>query len=102
MAKVFSGDRLEVNASTTFVELALAAADAWSKENQQASKRERGGVAPYRIRNQTGVNLQIWSDQENVTQNPTTLISGEEVDWRFDDWKSLREVCPAIGTRGQS
>lgn len=93
VANITSHERLEVNVSTTFVETALAAVAAWNQVNLRATKFARGGVAPYRIRNQTGINLQLWSSHEGKQVDMTTLNNNQETDWRFDDWKSLREVC---------
>lgn len=92
VANITSHERLEVNVSTTFVETALAAAAAWNQANLRPTKLTRGGVAPYRIRNQTGVNLQLWSSHNGKQVDVTTLDNNQETDWRFDDWKSLREV----------
>jgi hypothetical protein len=93
VANITSHERLEVDISTTFVETALAAVAAWNQENLRAAKLTRGGVAPYRIRNQTGVDLQLWSSHDGKQVGVTTLNNNQETDWRFDDWKSLREVC---------
>jgi vacuolar protein sorting-associated protein 13A/C len=93
VANVTSHERLEINISTTFVETALAAVAAWNQENLRPMKRARGGVAPYLIRNQTGADLQLWSSHEEKDVDVTTLNNNQEKEWRFDDWKSLREVC---------
>ena len=92
VANITSHERLEANVSTTFVETALAAAAAWNQENLRPTKLTRGGVAPYRIRNQTGVDIQLWSSHDGNQVDATTLNNNQETDWRFDDWKSLREV----------
>jgi vacuolar protein sorting-associated protein 13A/C len=55
----------------------------------------RGGYAPYRIRNHTGSPINVWSDSEGVNIQdvaPTRIQNNETVDWRFDDWKTMREV----------
>jgi len=93
VANITSHERLEVDISTTFVETALAAVAAWNQENLRPAKLTRGGVAPYRIRNETGVDMQLWSSHNGKQVDVTTLNNNQETDWRFDDWKSLREVC---------
>ena len=42
----------------------------------------------------TGYDLHIWSDNKDdtVATELQVLNSGTEMPWRFDDWKSMREV----------
>ncbi|KAK9485881.1 hypothetical protein V1527DRAFT_94643 [Lipomyces starkeyi] len=49
--------------------------------------------APYRIKNQTGYTLQVWVDNVDNTEYAMAkeIANGEEVPWRFDDWRKLRE-----------
>ncbi|KAK9370251.1 hypothetical protein V1509DRAFT_617204, partial [Lipomyces kononenkoae] len=49
--------------------------------------------APYRIKNQTGYTLQVWADNVDNTEYAMAkeIADGEEVPWRFDDWRKLRE-----------
>ncbi|KAJ8102210.1 hypothetical protein POJ06DRAFT_300095 [Lipomyces tetrasporus] len=49
--------------------------------------------APYRIKNQTGYTLQVWVDNVDNTEYAMAkeIADGEEVPWRFDDWRKLRE-----------
>ncbi|KZS92954.1 vacuolar protein sorting-associated protein 13 [Sistotremastrum niveocremeum HHB9708] len=96
-----SRERLDMNISSTFLELALGMSATWSKEGERVLKLARGGNAPYRIRNRTGGPLQIWSDfdgSQNTRSSPGLKVShGETVDWRFDDWKTMREQFSATG-----
>ena len=88
-------EKLDVNISTTFVELALTTLDSWNTEGVNALQRPRGGFAPYRIKNSTGTPLFIWSDTENSNQSDEEMVkitNGQTVDWRFGDWKTMREV----------
>lgn len=91
-------DRLNVNISTTFVELAIATVNLIGKEDIQASKATRGSSAPYRIVNRTGLTMLLWSDLDGSTATVDTgskeLVHGKSVDWRFDDWRTMREVIP--------
>ncbi|KAF8591826.1 vacuolar protein sorting-associated protein 13 [Ramaria rubella] len=99
-ATVSSKKRLDVNISMTFVELLLSMLDVWSKESDRVLRKARGGDAPYRIRNRTGSSVHVWSDVDGSTnKTPTTvkILSGEEIDWRFDDWKTLREHVFSTG-----
>jgi vacuolar protein sorting-associated protein 13A/C len=85
-----------VNLSATFVELAISLSTAWSIEGPRILQTARGGDAPYRIRNFTGIPLNIWSDVDAQSQlnHPTIvkLLEDEFTDWRFEDWRSMREV----------
>lgn len=68
----------------------------WSKEGAHVLQKSRGEYAPYRIQNRTGCTVYIWSDSPGTaeTQDPSLvkLSSDEVIDWRFDDWRTTREV----------
>ena len=93
---MISQERLNINLSVTFVELAISLVEAWSCEGSRILRTARGGDAPYRIRNLTGIPLNIWSDTEDQShlKQPTVvkLLDDEAIDWRFEDWRSMREV----------
>lgn len=83
----------------SFVELLLSLLDTWSKEGEHVLRKARGGDAPYRIRNRTGNSVHVWSDMDDPTNKNAPAVkvtSGETIDWRFDDWKTLREVCDTL------
>lgn len=94
-ATISSRERLDLNISTTFTELAITTVNLLGKKDQVLSKA-RGSYAPYRIQNRTGSPILIWSDTDgNGTADDaaTVKVSNDEtVDWRFDDWKTMREV----------
>jgi vacuolar protein sorting-associated protein 13A/C len=90
--QVSSPHILSVNVTTTFIELAIAATASWVPEANRSLTRTRGGTPPYQISNQTGSSLQIWSNTETGRGPATVLQHGQAIDWRFDDWRSLREV----------
>lgn len=87
-------ERLDLNVSTTFAELAVTSVDMWGKEG--VLQKARGSFAPYRIRNRTGSPLFIWSDDDaNRSSKDTSAVkiaNDQTVDWRFDDWKIMREA----------
>lgn len=68
----------------------------WGKEGERVLQKARGSYAPYRIRNRTGSPIFIWSDVDgsaNAKDGASVKIANDEtVDWRFDDWKTMREV----------
>jgi vacuolar protein sorting-associated protein 13A/C len=90
-------ERLDLNISSTFVELALAALNTWSQEGSDAVLHAaRGAYAPYRIRNQTGSPILVWSESDNAASHngidAVKILNDQIIDWRFDDWKTMREV----------
>lgn len=94
-ASLSSRERLDVNLSATFAELALTTAKMWSTEGETVLRRARGSYAPYRIRNRTGSPIFIWADHDSSTDTKDVAAvrvqNDETVDWRFDDWKTMRE-----------
>jgi vacuolar protein sorting-associated protein 13A/C len=99
---VTSNERLNVNLSTAFVELTLETLNTLSRESEHVLQNARGIRAPYRIRNLTGLTLRLWSDggraSREANTNATMINDGETIDWRFDDWRTMREVSPRINT----
>ena len=89
-----SNEFINFNISATFVELIIATLDAWNTESERVLLKTRGGDAPYRIRNLTGTTLNIWSDQDDDSKRAPAknLAQGQVVLWRFDDWRTTREV----------
>ena len=89
-------ERLDLNLSTTFAELATTSINMWGREGELVMEKDRESYAPYRIRNRTGSPLFIWSDNDTSTgvqeSNVFKLNHDQIIDWRFDDWKKLREV----------
>jgi vacuolar protein sorting-associated protein 13A/C len=93
---VTSNERLNVNLSTAFIELFLETLNSLSRESEHVLEKPRGIRAPYRIRNLTGITLRLWADggrpgRDTIT-NATVINDGETIDWRFDDWRTMREV----------
>jgi len=89
-------ERLDLNISSTFVELALTTLNTWFQEGSDAVLHAaRGAYAPYRIRNQTGSPILVWSESDNTASHsvdPVKILNDQIIDWRFDDWKTMREV----------
>lgn len=87
---------MNVNLTMTFVELAISMANMLGQDGERVLRRARGSYAPYRIRNRTGLPIYVWSDVDgsaNVTDGDRVEVANEKtVDWRFDDWKTMREV----------
>lgn len=93
-------ERLDLNISTTFAEVALNTLDTWRKEGAHVLQTSRGIYAPYRIQNRTGTPIFIWSDADSAISTKDVdaikINNDEIVDWRFDDWKTMREVTTII------
>ncbi|KAH8120322.1 vacuolar protein sorting-associated protein vps13 [Phellopilus nigrolimitatus] len=93
--KLSSKELLDINVSSSFAELAISTANVWSKEGDRVLQRARGSYAPYRIHNRTGGSVFIWSDvngSANASSFSAVKIDQDAVvDWRFDDWKKMRE-----------
>jgi vacuolar protein sorting-associated protein 13A/C len=87
-------ERLDLNLSTTFVELAITTLNTWSK-GEHILQKPRGIYAPYRIRNQTGAPVFVWSDTDSSANtkdiDSVKILHDQMIDWRFDDWKTMRE-----------
>lgn len=98
-----SNERLNVNLSTAFIELFLETLNSLSRESEHVLQKPRGTRAPYRIRNLTGITLRLWADGgrtgRETRTNPTVINDGETIDWRFDDWRTMREVSSCIFPR---
>ena len=87
-----SSEQLDMNLSSSFVELTLSTLTLWDKEGKKVLQKARGSYAPYRLVNRTGTTIQVWSDVSGKKGEAKRLINGEDADWRFDDWKTTREV----------
>ncbi|KAJ4486135.1 vacuolar protein sorting-associated protein 13 [Lentinula aciculospora] len=94
-------ERLDLNLSTTFAELAMTTVNMWSQEGEHLLRKARGSYAPYRIRNRTGYPVFIWTDDDgSSSSNDATgaqLSHDQTIDWRFDDWKTMREHVSGSG-----
>lgn len=69
--------------------------DVWNREGERVLRTARGGDAPYQIRNRTGGSVYVWSDLDGSASKDSPAVKvmdGETVPWRFDDWKTMREV----------
>lgn len=97
-------ERLDVNISTTLAELATTTSNLWGKEGENVLQKARGTYAPYRIQNRTGTPIFVWSDIDgSINAKDVAAVkipNTQTVDWRFDDWKTMREVVSIYLTPG--
>jgi vacuolar protein sorting-associated protein 13A/C len=93
-------ERLDLNISTTFAELAITTLNMLDKEGEHVFQKARGTYAPYRIRNCTGLAIFVWADIDGNSSakdaSAVKVLHDQIVDWRFDDWRTMREVKEAI------
>ncbi|KAF7339474.1 hypothetical protein MSAN_02161700 [Mycena sanguinolenta] len=96
-----SRERLDLNMTATFAELAITTLNTWAKQGEYVLQKARGSYAPYRISNRTGSPVFIWPDVDGSTSAKDVaavkIPNDETVDWRFDDWKTMREHVPSSG-----
>ncbi|KAJ3052099.1 hypothetical protein HK097_006900 [Rhizophlyctis rosea] len=89
----YSRRKLEVTLSHVFIETMLRTQDMWTKQPQRSLRARRGVHAPYLIRNWTGYPIHIWADApgDGLNTELKELKTDEEMPWRFDDWRTMRE-----------
>lgn len=91
-----SGERLDLNITSTFIELALGATAGFNDPRTASQRIDRADEAPYKIYNRSGADLVLWHDRDINNRTPhdqgTKLRSGDFTEWRFDDPKTMREA----------
>ncbi|WWC86271.1 uncharacterized protein L201_001144 [Kwoniella dendrophila CBS 6074] len=96
--RLSASERLELNLSSAFIELAITTMTVWSREKDRA-KEGRGTDAPFRIRNRTGLTILLWPEQADLKKQVTgvkRLDDGADVPWRFEDRKHTRDNVSAV------
>ncbi|KAL3428164.1 hypothetical protein PVAG01_01673 [Phlyctema vagabunda] len=81
---------LEVTVTSATIALASKSADFLTQEDDVLSK-PRGTEAPYKIRNYTGFDINVWADLPGDDNPAVKLEDGDEAPWRFEDWEKMRE-----------
>ncbi|KAH0564849.1 hypothetical protein GP486_001757 [Trichoglossum hirsutum] len=96
----FSRKMLEITITSATIALASKSAQFLSQDEDVLSK-PRGVDTPYRIRNYTGFDLNIWADTSKENQPMAAkLADGEEAPWRFEEWERMRENLSPEGDAG--
>ncbi|KDE03795.1 hypothetical protein MVLG_05736 [Microbotryum lychnidis-dioicae p1A1 Lamole] len=85
-----SQERLELNITSTFIELGLTTQAIVGREGEKLLTRARGSQAPFLIKNRTGYPLSLWSEGNNGG-DAHRLADGDDAPWRFNDWRAMRE-----------
>jgi vacuolar protein sorting-associated protein 13A/C len=98
--ELYSRKSLELTITSATIALASKSAQFLSSEEDVLSK-PRGNDAPYRIRNWTGFEVDVWNcgDSEDEGQ-AAKLQDGEEKAWRFEDPSTTRETLSPEGQTG--
>lgn len=98
--ELYSRKSLELTVTAATIALASKSAQFLSSEEDVLSK-PRGNDAPYRIRNYTGFELNVWSSAEVDDEGQAAkLTDGEERPWRFEDPSTTRETLSPEGQSG--
>lgn len=98
--EVYSHKMMELTLTSATIALASKSAQFLSTDEDVLSK-PRGQDSPYRIRNYTGFDLNIWAAVEEEDRgNAAKLSDGEEAPWRFEDPTTMRENLSPEGGIG--
>lgn len=97
---VYSHKMMELTVTSATIALASKSAQFLSTEEDVLSK-PRGADAPYRIRNHTGFDLNVWAAAEEEDRGSAAkLTDSEESPWRFQDATTMRENLSPEGATG--
>lgn len=98
--ELYSHKMLELTVTSATIALASKSAQFLSTEEDVLSK-PRGSDAPYKIRNYTGFDVNIWAaSREEDKGSAAKLTDGEEAPWRFEDPTTMRENLSPEGSSG--
>lgn len=98
--ELYSRKSLELTITAATIALASKSAQFLSSEEDVLSK-PRGNDSPYRIRNYTGFELNVWSSGEVDDEGQAAkLTDGEERPWRFEDPSTTRQTLSPEGQSG--
>jgi len=98
--EVYSHKMMELTVTSATIALASKSAQFLSTEEDVLSK-PRGSDAPYKIRNYTGFDLNVWAAAREEDQGSAAkLTDGEEAQWRFEDPTTMRENLSPEGNAG--
>ena len=97
---IYSHKMLELTATSATIALASKSARFLSTDEDVLSK-PRGSDSPYKIRNYTGFDLNVWAASREEDQGSAAkLTDGEESPWRFEDPTTMRENLSPEGNSG--
>lgn len=89
MVDVISRELAQISVSSRSVALISQFFDSLTSDHSLTLREE---VTPYVIKNETGHDLEVWIDRfDELKDNATFVKRGEEIDWSFEDWRTIRE-----------
>ncbi|KAK5174294.1 Vacuolar protein sorting-associated protein 13 [Saxophila tyrrhenica] len=98
--ELYSRKSLELTITSATIALASKSAQFLSSDEDVLSK-PRGNDAPYRIRNWTGFEVDVWTSGDSDDEGQAAkLQDGEEKPWRFEDPTTTRETLSPEGQTG--
>lgn len=98
--ELYSRKAMELTVTAATIALASKSFDFLTTEEDILSK-PRGNDAPYRIRNYTGFNLDVWAEGKDTSEGyAAKLEDGSEQPWRFEDASATRESLSTDGATG--
>ncbi|PSK35869.1 Vacuolar protein sorting-associated protein 13 [Elsinoe australis] len=97
---LYSRKSMEITLTSASIALFSKSAQFLSADEDVLSK-PRGMDAPFRVRNYTGFDLNIWANSEKGEEGTAAkLTDGEEIPWRFEDPTTTRETLSPAGATG--
>lgn len=97
---LYSRKSMELTVTTATIALASKSFDFLTGDEDILSK-PRGNEAPYRIRNHTGFNLDVWAEGKDAEEGyAAKLEDGDEEPWHFEDPTATRETLSTEGSTG--
>ena len=98
--EIYSHKVMELTVTSATIALASKSAQFLSTDEDVLSK-PRGSDAPYKIRNYTGFDLNVWAAAREEDQGSAAKVTdGEEAPWRFEDPTTMRENLSPEGNAG--
>ena len=99
--ELYSRKMLEITLTSATIALASKSAKFLSQDEDNVLSKPRGADSPYRIRNYTGFDLNVWAETlEDDRAMAAKLSDGEEAPWRFEEWEKMRENLAPEGNSG--
>jgi vacuolar protein sorting-associated protein 13A/C len=107
---ISSKKRLELNLTASFIEIALTTSTLLDRDGGQLFRKPRGSNAPFLLKNRTGYALgfaktpakshQYGKDsatnRDEGGSKMVVVADGKDLPWRFDDWRTMREVSTSL------
>ncbi|KAF1812213.1 vacuolar protein sorting-associated protein 13 [Eremomyces bilateralis CBS 781.70] len=98
--ELYTRKSMEVTVTAATIALASKSADFLSTDEDVLSK-PRGMEAPYKLRNYTGFDINVWGVTDSSDGGPAAkLTDGDECPWRFEDPLTTRETLSPEGATG--